>query len=180
MLGTDVPYFDLEDFLYFAHESKISSDLLKSLLDKWEEWSKKLKSEQIKHNTGSWLVLWLPEEVEKNIDDVWDKSPGEGLLFNSLANYLCMTAIQEIMPQILDGGCAPAPHFTRPLREELTKLGLMDINAKSDNLNRRFAILTNYPFKGGCEICSLQEECPKLKGQMDGVSIVLPGHEKGI
>ena len=43
--------------------------------------------------------------------------------------------------------------------------------------SRRYAVVTHYPFKGGCEICVLQSNCPKGQGQMEATSVVLPGYE---
>ena len=43
-------------------------------------------------------------------------------------------------------------------------------------LNRRFAVVTFYPFRGGCEICHLQAHCPKGNGET-GTSVLLPGYE---
>ena len=43
----------------------------------------------------------------------------------------------------------------------------------------RFALVTHYPFKGGCEICHLQSNCPKGQGKSEAASVVLPGYEQG-
>ena len=34
-------------------------------------------------------------------------------------------------------------------------------------------------FKGGCEICHLQSNCPKGQGKSEAASVVLPGYEQG-
>ena len=39
--------------------------------------------------------------------------------------------------------------------------------------------MTHYPFKGGCEICHLQSNCPKGQGKSEAASVVLPGYERG-
>ena len=76
--------------------------------------------------------------------------------------------------------CSPYDQkgFTEALREALAGLGLA-YKEGQPTLNRRFALVTHYPFKGGCEICHLQDNCPKGQGQAESMSIVLPGHEPG-
>ena len=41
-------------------------------------------------------------------------------------------------------------------------------------LARRYAVVTHYPYRGGCEICTLQQQCPKSGGDM---TVTLPGYE---
>ena len=48
--------------------------------------------------------------------------------------------------------CAPAPRPTEALREALSGLGL-EYREDAPTLNRRFALVTHYPFKGGCLGC---------------------------
>ena len=56
--------------------------------------------------------------------------------------------------------------------------GIPYSNDKDPILSRRYAVVTHYPFKGGCEICVLQSNCPKGQGQMEAASVVLPGYER--
>lgn len=91
---------------------------------------------------------------------------------------MCMSAVQEVLPQVEDAGCAPAPRPTEALREALSGLGL-EYCEDAPTLNRRFALVTHYPFKGGCEICHLQSNCPKGQGKSEAASVVLPGYERG-
>ena len=75
-------------------------------------------------------------------------------------------------------GCAPSPRPTETLREALASLGI-EYREMFGTLTRRYAVVTHYPFKGGCEICHLQAQCPKGQGQAEAPSILLPGHESG-
>lgn len=174
------PAFDMEEFMNFSRETRIASSTLERLVDLWEEWQNQLKTARIQHGKNSWLAIWLPEGIEKAVDDAWEKSPGQGYLMNSLAQYMCMAAVQEVLPQIADGGCAPAPRPETALACALAEIGLVDPVKKGTNLLRRFAILTYYPFRGGCEICAMREDCPKAHGAHEFASVVLPGHERGI
>lgn len=174
------PGFDMEDFMNFSRETRLASETLENLIAQWENWQDSLKAARIEHGGNSWLVIWLPEEIEKAIDEAWEKSPGEGFLINSLAQYMCMAAVQEMLPQAADGGCAPAPKPNKELGCALASLGLVDIAKGDTNLLRRYAILTYYPFRGGCEICAMSENCPKAHGAENFTSVVLPGYERGI
>ena len=71
---------------------------------------------------------------------------------------------------MMDGRCGK-------LREALEAEGIPYSNDKDPILSRRYAVVTHYPFKGGCEICVLQSNCPKGQGQMEAASVVLPGYE---
>lgn len=172
-------WFDLEDFMNFSHETRLENEIFEKLAQVWEEWQALLKIAIIESGKNSWLAVWLPEEVEKIIESAWAEAPSQGFLYNNLAQYLCMSVVQELLPQAADGGCAPSPSPTATLREALTKAGL-NYHPGSDILERRFALVTFYPFKGGCEICHLKTGCPKGKGTTDFASIVLPGFERSL
>lgn len=171
-----MPYFDMEDFMNFSRETRLESKTVKILLDYWQAWSKFLKVMKLENGADSWLAVWLPEEVEQKIDVTWDEAPSSGYLLNSLAQYLCMEAVKEVIPQISASGCAPSPISTPQLKDAIIKAGL-DILPDTDSIARRYVIITNYPFKGGCEICNLKNECPK--GKENFSTVVLPGFEKG-
>lgn len=172
------PYFDLEDFLNFSHESRIEGDTLQALVNLWEGWLKLLQVQNLEGRQNSWLAVWLPQEVEQAIDAAWEESPSKGFLLNNLAQYMCMTAIQQLLPQAANGGCAPSPAPNADLQAALGECGLAG-NEPGGHLLRRYAVLTYFPFKGGCEICNLRASCPKGSGNDNFASIVLPGYERG-
>lgn len=170
------PYFELEDFMNFARETRIASETLAQLENMFNRWTGLLKARKIMAGDKSWLILWMPEEVEAEIDALWQNAPSAGFLSNQLAQYMCLTAIQDLLPQTVETGCAPLPELTLSLRSALQELELLPENGGT--LNRRFAILTHYPFGGGCKKCALAPDCPKMKGIPDLPTWVLPGHEK--
>lgn len=174
------PYFDLEDFMNFVRETRMENETLQEIFRKLEEWSGKLSVRALERGSSRWLVVWLPGEVEQQVDDAWDESPGTGFMLNSLAQYLCMGVIQRLFPQIAEGGCAPAPKPGENLRQALRDAGLDYRDMTSGALDRRYAVLTFYPFKGGCEICHMRPACPKGNGKGEEfASVVLPGYERG-
>ncbi|MEG2140264.1 MAG: hypothetical protein RRY20_05700, partial [Bilophila sp.] len=89
-----------------------------------------------------------------------------------------MAAVHEVVPEIEEAGCAPAPKPTAALRAALEAEGVPYKNDTDPTLSRRYAVVTHSPFKGGCEICVLQRDCPKGQGQNQAASLVLPGYEQ--
>ena len=172
------PYFDLEAFMHMSRETRLGGATLERLAELWEAWLPKLAVREIDTGKIHYLAVWLPEEVEGTVDETWGKSATDGFLANNLAQFLCMCAIQEMLPEVEDGGCAPSPRPTAALREALADLGLPYRSGDSSLLTRRYAVVTHYPFKGGCEICHMQSHCPKGQGQAESAGIVLPGHER--
>ncbi|MDE7372148.1 MAG: hypothetical protein K2N07_10515 [Desulfovibrio sp.] len=172
------PYFDIEEFMGLCQEKRLGGAVLERLLGKWEAWQPLLKAAQVKSGSSSWLAVWLPEEVETAVDKTWAQSASEGFQLNALAQYLCMSAIQEVLPQVAAGGCAPSPKPSQELRSALAGLGLPYKDEDSSALGRRYAVLTYYPFKGGCEVCYMRPQCPKGQGRGENATVVLPGYER--
>lgn len=168
------PYFDMELFLQSAEEHHISGQEMDELADLWESW---LPSLQAVHLTDqNCLAVWLDKSVEDAVDGVWALSPTKGFRHNALAQTLCMCAVHALIPEVEDEGCAPAPAFSTELAKTLNTAGL-PCPEFSFTLGRRYAVLTPYPFKGGCDICSLGESCPR-KNQDSNFAFVLPGFEE--
>ena len=62
--------------------------------------------------------------------------------------------------------------------QDLSGLGLPYKSEDSSLLSRRYAVVTHYPFRGGCEICHMQSHCPKGQGQAESAGVLLPGYER--
>lgn len=170
------PEFDLYGFMDLSQETRLDGPLMERLGKLWDEWLPKLSSYKVVCGKISYLLIWLPEDVEVYVDKTWKESPSDGFFANTLAQYMIMQSVNDLMPQVETVGCAPAPRPTESLKEVLKEFDL-GYNEEMDVLNRRFAVVTFYPFRGGCEICHLQKHCPKGNGET-GTSVVLPGFEK--
>ena len=169
------PYFDLELLMSMMQETRLGGAATERLMRLWEQWMPEVHALRIKTDTNEYLAVWLNEKVEEDVDKAWNQSPSDAYLYNSLAQVLCMSTVHGILPEVQDAGCAPAPRTTDKLRAALSAEGLP--YTPSGTLARRYAVVTHYPFKGGCEICSLQHACPKAQGLGEGTSIMLPGYE---
>jgi hypothetical protein len=123
-----------------------------------------------------YLAIWLGAEVEKEVDGAFAASPSEGFRLNSLAQTLCMGAVYQVLPEVEEAGCAPAPGPCEGLRAALASEGVPFQHSSGPALCRRFSVLTPYPFRGACDVCSLESECPKAGGRQESFhSVVLPG-----
>ena len=170
------PYFDLELLMSMSQETRLGGAATERLIQLWEQWIPEAHALRIWTDTVEYLAVWLNEKVEEDVDKAWDKSPADAYLYNTLAQVLCMSTVHGILPEVQDAGCAPAPRVTDTLRAALGAEGLP--YTTSGTLARRYAVVTHYPFKGGCEICSLQHACPKAQGSGEGASVLLAGYER--
>lgn len=171
------PYFDLELLLGVSEESRISGDLMKELGDVWDRWLPHARVRHIETEKGGYLVAWLDETVEEDVDDKWEEAPSEAFMYNALAQVMSMGLVHALLPEVEDAGCAPAPRPTDELADALEELAVPYLVMGEPGLGRRFAVVTHYPFKGGCEICMLQKDCPKAGGG-GARTVTLPGFEQ--
>jgi hypothetical protein len=170
------PYFDLELLMSMSQESRLGGAVTERLMQLWEQWLPEVHALHIKTDPIEYLAVWLNEKVEEDVDNAWDHSPSDAYLYNALAQVLCMSTVHGILPEVQDAGCAPAPRTTDKLRASLAAEGLP--YTSSGMPARRYAVVTHYPFKGGCEICTLQHACPRAQGMGEGSSVLLPGYER--
>jgi len=171
------PYFDLELIMSMGQETRLGGAVTERLMLLWEQWMPEVHALHVKTDPIAYLAVWLNETVEEEVDRAWVESPSDAYLYNTLAQVLCMSTVYGILPEVQETGCAPAPHVTDKLRAALSAEGLP--YTPSGTPTRRYAVVTHYPFKGGCEICSLQHACPKAQGMGEAASILLPGYERG-
>lgn len=156
-----VPAFDMELFMMTSQETRIGGDLMERVEVLWGEWMAHRNAVTFNVGDTGYLLVWLGEEVENAVDEAWDSSPSDAYMINVLAQVMCMGMIHEALPQVMDVGCAPAPKGTEELANALEEIGVPYSADISQTLARRYAVLTYYPFKGGCEVCSLIHSCPK-------------------
>lgn len=173
------PYFDLELLMSTSQETRIGGDLMDGLSDAWDRWVPHARVKHIEVEKGGYLLAWLDETVEDDVDDKWEESPSEAFMYNALAQVMVMGLVHSLLPEVEDAGCAPAPRPTDELADALDEIGVPYAVMGEPGLSRRFGVVTHYPFRGGCEICMLQKDCPKASGGGGGHSVTLPGFEKG-
>lgn len=160
----DRPYFDLELFLQTAGETRLGGAETDECIALWDAWSDSLDRREIKDAGRGYLATWLSESVERAVDAAWNDSPSRGFRLNALAQALCMCAVHERIPEVVEAGCAPVPGPSENLARQLTEAGLPARAGKGLEIGRRYAVVTRFPFGGGCEICALRSSCPRSGG----------------
>lgn len=171
------PYFDLERLMELSQETRLGGEVLERLVQRWEQWLPHLHVLRLDVGKVQYLIAWLEQDVEEQVDKLWEDAPSDAYMYNSLAQLMCMGAVHQVLPEIEDAGCAPAPRPTEKLAAALAAEGL-PYKGDGPSLSLRYAVVTHYPFKGACEICHLQADCPKGQGQAGAASVVLPGYEQ--
>ena len=171
------PGFDLELFMAASQETRIGGSIIDALSDTWDRWLPHAKARLIETKGGNFLLVWLGEAVEEDVDNRWEKSPSEAFMYNALAQVMCMGMVHSLIREVQDIGCAPAPQPTDVLADALEAENVPYAVMGEPGLARRFAVVTPHPFRGGCEICILRKECPKMGGNKGG-SVTLPGFEQ--
>ena len=152
------PEFDFSTFLFLAQVDEIGTQEMLSVLGTWEKWRPNLKVYQLGERKGHVLV-YLEKKVEDEVDEIWKVSPSEGFKHEAIAQTMIMGTLKALMPELGEKECAPVPEPTKPLRRTLEKLGL-DLQ-ESGAMNRKYATLTPYPHRYGCERCHLKDSCIK-------------------
>ena len=152
------PEFDFSTFLFLAQIDEIGPQEMLSVLATWENWSPHLKVYQLGDRKGH-VVVYLEAAVEDQVDGIWKQSPSEGFKHEAIAQTMIMGTLKALMPELGEKECAPVPEPTKPLRRTLDKLGL-DMQ-ESGALNRKYATITPYPHRYGCERCHLKDSCIK-------------------
>ncbi|MBR4746977.1 MAG: hypothetical protein IK061_06240 [Desulfovibrio sp.] len=158
------PVFDMELLLGLLDEKRLGGQTLEDLAEAWERWLPLLHALKLETGKGRYLALWLDPAVEDEIDEEWKKSAEYGYRLSALAQTMCQCALYQLMPEVEEAGCAPAPQPTAALREALETEGL-PYQEVTHSMLPKFSVLTPYPFHGACDICHLRADCPKANGQ---------------
>lgn len=152
------PEFDFSTFLFLAQVDEVGPQEMLAVLETWEKWLPSLKIYMLGERKGHVLV-YLEKDVEDQVDEIWKASPSEGFKHEAIAQTMIMGTLKALMPELGEKGCAPVPEPTKPLRRTLERLGL-DLQ-ESGALNRKYATITPYPHRYGCERCHLKDSCIK-------------------
>jgi hypothetical protein len=152
------PVFDLELFMILSQNKRLDAPTAAIADECWVQWRDRMRGVRLGPEKGGYLLVWLDESVEREVNKAWDDSPSRAFTMNSVAQSMLMAAIRDLVPEVAAGGCAPVPQPTPALKKALKELGV----AWSDSaaLERQYAMLTPFPFKGGCAICFLNDTCP--------------------
>ena len=158
------PEFDMWFYAELSGEKRMDNALLEKLEERWNAWLPLLRGHAMADPSGkggSYVLIHLEPEVDAEVDATWDESPTDGLALHNLAVTMCMTAAQAAVPELAENGCAPMPRPGVAVQDAFEEIG---VNWSPDgSIDRKFAVFTHAPYKGGCEICHLEDTCPNSK-----------------
>ena len=165
------PEFDIMQYLEICGDRRIEHDRLERLEAAWNDWKDRLKSFKLVQGEApegkdglkkaeGFLLIHLTEGVEDAVEDAWAVSEEEGAAFHNLAVTLVMAAAQSVIPEMLQGACAP---LTRPGEAVQAAFKELDLEWQplTGSLNRSYALFTPHPYRGGCEVCFQKNSCPQ-------------------
>lgn len=171
------PSFDIFALMELMQETRLGGDVMEELGTTWDSWLNSLHVYSLKIGKISYLLAYLDKNVEKEIDQKWADSPSSSFRINCLGQCLLMAAVQSAIPEVVEAGCAPAPKPTDALLEVLEEIGIPYL-PEGTGLSYRFSTITHFPFRGACEICHLQANCPKAQANASSFHTVeLKGQE---
>lgn len=154
------PEFDLFTYCELAGETRLDNDMLEELEPRFDSWQQHLKAYRLSaggEKDPGYVILWLEKPVEDEIEGIWQDSPSAGMAFHNLAIHMVMSAVQNLLPELADKGCAPLPKPGKEALAAFKKLGL-EWNAEG-TVSRQFAVFTNMPALATCAGCMLYAKC---------------------
>jgi hypothetical protein len=156
------PEFDLFTYCELAGETRLDNELLEEIEPRFDGWQQHLKAfrlapEGADEKAQGHVILWLDQPVEDEIEGIWQDSPSAGMAFHNLAIHMVMSAVQNLVPELADKGCAPLPKPDKAILAAFKKLGLTW--NKEGTVNRKFAVFTYMPSITGCGACMLKDKC---------------------
>lgn len=153
------PEFDFWLYAKISGDNRLKDDLIQTLERRWNEFKPELSGHKLTRTRGgaSYLLIYLSPKVEAIVDAGWEESPSLGLALHNLAVSMVMGAARNLIPELEQDKCAPMPKPTAMIQDAFETLGL---HWNTDaTLDRKYAVFTNLPYKGGCDICFLEDTC---------------------
>ncbi|MFO7727502.1 MAG: hypothetical protein R6X11_04165 [Desulfonatronovibrio sp.] len=159
--------FDMETFMGLAQLRDLEGREIVELLEFWQKWRPCLKIYFLGRKKG-YLAIYMQQEVEEEIDAVWEESPSRGFKLQALVQAMIVGILRELMPEISRNQCAPVPRPGKVLKKSLSRIGLELFDEGA--LNYKYSTLTYYPYRQGCDSCHLLSSCPKINlPRMEGL-----------
>lgn len=151
--------FDIELFKRLARVEELTEAEEELLKTRWYTFRESAKAYSIKNKQTGWFLAWLDEKAESIVDEDWRNSPARGYFSHVLAVSYLMSMAGAMIPEIAQTGCAPVPEPSEDVARAAGQLGLGFTSSQS--MERRYSLLTPYPYAGGCSACFLKNDCPQ-------------------
>lgn len=155
------PRFDLQSYMFLAQTQALSPQRILELTALWERWHPMLRAYTLGEKKG-YLLVFLDHGVELEMEEEWKKSQEQAFFKEALAQSMIMGTLRLFIPHLSTTKCAPLPRPNKILKRSLAKIGITLTN--EGTLGYKYATLTHYPWRAGCDKCFLQATCPKKLG----------------
>ncbi len=157
----NIPQFNLKLIFELSKEDRMSTELSTHLETLHYNFVQKLNVKKIiASDNNKYLAIWLDKEIEIEIANKWEQDPSLAYLYNIVALALCMTIVNENIPEIKD--CAPMPFLNKPLLDSITEYNLPYVyDGESLTPNCAYSTLTYLPYRGNCNVCFMQDSCTR-------------------
>jgi hypothetical protein len=159
----DIPFFDARRFAVVHREVRAGFPSPAELSALWESLLPYASLRHI-HAGGGLLSAALGVEAERRVDALWAVSPFSAYILDALAGFMCRELIRGRMPEVEKAGCMPLPEPSADVAAALEAAGMPCRNVGTTCPARRYALLTRYPYRGGCPVCALRGNCPGQAG----------------
>ncbi|WP_456324175.1 hypothetical protein [Desulfonauticus submarinus] len=153
---------DLSFYLEMSGKPNLDAGEVGLITKHWQRWFSFFNAYTLGEPKG-FLIIFLGKEVEKEIEAAWVTSPSKGYALDLMAKTMLMSAVKEFIPELATLKCAPVPKVNKQIRRKVASVGL-EVK-KNGILNHKYAVFTYFPYKGGCEVCLLKENCPGANNQ---------------
>lgn len=103
------------------------------------------------------LLVWMEQRVEQIMDRLWQTSPSRAFAVHEQIIHLLALHVRRYLPEMHTHSCAPVPRVPKALSQYLVKMQLL--NERTGLSSRQYAVITHWPWKGGCGQCALASNC---------------------
>jgi hypothetical protein len=147
--------------MFLAQTQALSPQRILAMTALWEKWYPLLNAYTLGEKKG-YLLVFLDHAVEWEMEKRWKESQELAFLDEVLAQTMIMSTLRLFIPELSTTRCAPLPEPNKILKRSLAKLDITLTN--QGTFGYKYATLTHYPWKAGCDKCFLRSTCPKKLG----------------
>ncbi len=166
------PRFDLQSYMFLAQTQTLSPQRILAMTELWEKWYPLLNVYTFGEKKG-YLLVFLEHAIEPEMEELWKKSQEQAFLDEALAQTMIMSTLRLFIPELSTTKCAPLPEPNKTLKRSLSKLDITLTNRGT--FGYKYATLTYYPGRSGCDKCFLRSSCPKKLGLGSQQTYTMPG-----
>jgi hypothetical protein len=105
----------------------------------------------------SYFLTWFDKELETAVVHLWQTSMSTAFGLHEVLTEIIQSTLANCVPEVVLHGCAPLPRCTPELNQVLDAFALHQ--GHNGQLTHVYAVLTYWPWQGGCLKCCLEKSC---------------------